>query len=94
MPPGIATVRKMPKRDGMKWEPGEKEAINKELQTRPLYLCDPDKSEDCPKTYCAHLYPGYGECRYTLDPKCAKTDNDGNPVRITSADELYKEDTQ
>ena len=94
MPPGIATVRKMPKRNGMKWEPGEKEAINKELQTRPLYLCDPDKSEDCPKTYCAHLYPGYGECCYTLDPKCAKTDNDGNPVRITSADELYKEDTQ
>lgn len=69
------------------WEPGEKEAINKELQERPLYLCDPDKNAECPKTYCAYLLPGFSECRHTHDIRFAKSDREGKPVRAMSADE-------
>ena len=70
------------------WEPGEKDAVNKRLQEYPLYLCDPDKNADCPKTNCAFLPPEKGECRYTLDTKYAATDRYGKPVRIMNADEL------
>lgn len=71
-----------------KWEPGEKEAVNKELQKRPLYLCDPDKNADCPKTYCAYFHPGFGECRHTLNPNHAALDNYGKPVRVKDANKL------
>ena len=69
------------------WTAEEKEAWNKELQARPLYLCDPDKNAECPKTHCAYLYPGFGECSRTTDIRFAKTDDNGNAVRILNTDE-------
>ena len=56
-------------------------------QKRLLYLCDPDKNTDCPKTYCAYLHPGFGECCRTSDIRFAKTGEDGKPVEILNVDE-------
>ena len=74
-----------------KWTADEKEALNKELQARPLYLCDVEKNADCPKTYCALNYPSENPsdyCRHTTDIRFAKTDDDGNAIRILNADDL------
>ena len=65
-----------------------KEQLNKELRERPLYLCDPQKNADCPKTYCAYLHPGFEECRHTSDIRFAEIDDEGNAIRIMNADEL------
>ena len=71
-----------------KWTAEEKEALNKELRERPLYLCDPEKNVNCLKTGCGFIFPGEEECRYTVNIRFAKVDDDGNAIRILNADEL------
>lgn len=47
-------------------------------QPRELYYCDPNKNTKCRKDAC---FINGGECRSTLDRKCAKENNDGTDIK-------------
>ena len=48
---------------------------NKEETT--VYMCDPDKNTECPKTYC---YRNNGECECTMCAEYAVKDRRGKPI--------------
>jgi hypothetical protein len=47
----------------------------------PIYICDPAKNKNCPKTGCKYLHP-YGMCECTRHVEFAKTDGQGRPIEV------------
>lgn len=47
--------------------------------TVPLYVCDPNKNNDCPKDVC---HRNGGQCKHTFNKNCARTGTIPKPTRI------------
>lgn len=51
------------------------------MKEEVLYLCDPEKNTDCPKTHCAYHWPhSWPSCIATIYSDRAKTDENGEPI--------------
>ena len=48
----------------------------------PIYICDPAKNKNCPKTICKHRPGSYGMCEYTRNAEFAETDEQGRPIEV------------
>ena len=48
----------------------------------PIYICDPAKNKNCPKTICKHRHTQYGMCEYTRHAEFAETDEQGRPIEV------------
>jgi hypothetical protein len=51
-------------------------------KTGPIYICDPAKNKNCPKTGCKFTHPAYGMCECTRHVEFAKTDGQGRPIEV------------
>ena len=59
------------------YTPIKQEEIEPQLHDRTiLYLCDPEKNQDCKKTFCQR------ECFATSCEKFAKIDGNNDPIMI------------
>lgn len=48
----------------------------------PIYICDPAKNKNCPKTVCKYRPGSYGLCECTRHEEFAQTDEQGRPIEV------------
>ena len=53
---------------------------------KALYKCDPSKNIECPKKGC---FKNGGDCRCTINAKCAEIDENGMPILSETYLELF-----